>query len=297
MPHGQTSTLVLGDQEATVDTSGGRAASYRVGGRDVLDGIEIPAMFAFRGSLLAPWPNRVAGGRWSWQGRDLDLTVNDDAAGAALHGLVYDVEWSVEQVDSASILLGYDLPETGGYPFPLRLTVAYELGVDGLACALTATNVGSDPAPVGLGVHPYLAVPGLLDDLVLTIAGDTVLETDESGRLMEPRPAANSELDFRTPRQLGESNLDVAYTDLTFGADGRTEVDVQLPDGATVVVWGGRTCRWWQVYTAHTLAPEIRRRSFAVEPMTCPPNALNTGEIDVVAPGESLRLEWGFSLR
>jgi aldose 1-epimerase len=64
-----------------------------------------------------------------------------------------------------------------------------------------------------------------------------------------------------------------------------------------VTVWAGSTCRWWQVYTADTLLPADRRRSLAVEPMTCPPNALNSGAIDVIAPGQALQLDWGFQLR
>jgi aldose 1-epimerase len=290
-------TLTLANQEATVATLGGRVVDYRSNGRDILVGTENPALFAFRGSLLAPWPNRVVGGRWTWQGRQLELAVNDPASGAALHGLVAEVEWDVEHVDSCSIRLGYDLPATPGYPIPLRLTAAYSLSTDGLACALTATNAGEDPAPVGLGVHPYLAASGLVDDLVVTIPAATLLQTDDAWRETGRPAAATVGLDFTSPRRLGDLVLDAAYTDVTFAANGRTECTIDYPDGATVVVWGGPTCRWWLIYSGDTLTPEDRRRSLALEPMTCPPNALNTGEIDVLAPGESLRLEWGFSLR
>jgi aldose 1-epimerase len=253
-------------------------------------------MFAFRGSLLAPWPNRVAGGRWSWEGRDLELPVNDPAAGAALHGLVFDVEWSVTRVDATSIALAYALPVQPGYPFPLQLDATYALTPDGLACSLTALNSGAQPAPVGLGVHPYVAAPGLVDDLVVRIPAEQVLKTDDAWREVGRPPVQEAGVDFRSARRLGELQLDAGFTDVARDAEGRTQVTVGLPDGRQVVLWAGRTCRWWLIYTGHTLPPADFRRSLAVEPMTCPPNALSTGEIDVLAPGESLRLDWGLTV-
>lgn len=297
MPAARLTSIVLGDQQATVASHGGRLVAYRVGGRDLLAGVENPALFAFRGSLLAPWPNRVVGGRWSWSGKELQLPINDPAAGAALHGLVYDVDWAVGAVDSCSISLGYELAPQPGYPFPLQLTVSYALEAAGVACALVATNIGSAPAPVGLGVHPYIAAPGVVDDLEITIPAGTFLEADATWR-ETGRPAVDDVgLDFRSPRQLGDLRLDAAFTDVVFGADGRTTAAVGLPSGEQLALWSGRTCRWWLLYTGDTLPPDDFRRSLALEPMTCPPNALNTGEIDVLEPGAELRLDWGFSLR
>jgi aldose 1-epimerase len=247
--------------------------------------------------VLAPWPNRVADGRWTWRGQELELPVNDPATGTALHGLVYDVDWSVEHVGSCAITLGYDLAGTAGYPFPLRLVTSYELGVDGLVCVLIATNVGTTPAPVGLGVHPYLAAPGLVDDLQITIPAETFLEADDAWREIARQPVDAVGLDFRAPRRLGDLVLDAAFTNVVAGAGGRTEARVDRPDGPMVALWSGSTCRWWLLYTGHTLLPADRRRSLALEPMTCPPNALNTGEIDVLEPGAELRLEWGLTLR
>ena len=40
------------------------------------------------GTVLVPWPNRTAGGRWSWQGTTQQLALNEPAAGNAIHGLL-----------------------------------------------------------------------------------------------------------------------------------------------------------------------------------------------------------------
>ena len=292
-----TQTLTLSGQQAAVDTLGGRLVRCSVGGHELLAGTEDPAWFAFRGALLAPWPNRVAGARWTWQGRELSLPVNDPGSGSALHGLVYDAEFAISASTASSIELTHDLAASDGYPFPLRIAVGYALTGDGISCSLTASNTGTDRAPVGLGVHPYVAAPTLVDDLVLTVPAATLLETDAAWRETGRTDVAAAGLDFRRPRRIGDLALDNGFTDVEHGGSGRTVVTVGLPDGREVEVWSGATCRWWLIYTGHTLAPSANRRSLAVEPMTCPPDALNGGEIDVLAPGEALRLDWGFRVQ
>jgi aldose 1-epimerase len=291
-----TLQLQRGDQRAEVSTEGGRLVSYAVAGRDLLAGAENPDRFAFRGALLAPWPNRIVGGRWSWQGRDLQVPVNEPAANAALHGLVVHVDFEVVEQSEEAAELSYGLQPTDGYPFPLRITVRYALDDGGLACALTAVNVGEEPAPVGLGVHPYIAAPDLVDDLVVRIPASTLLQTNDQWQETGRVPVEQAGVDFRNPRRIGDLVLDAAFTDVAFqGA--RTTSTVRLPDGAEIALWSGETCRWWLLYTGHTLAPADFRRSMALEPMTCPPNAFNSGEADIVQPGGRLLLEWGFSLR
>ena len=294
----RTFELERGGQTAVVDPIGGRVTDYRFRGRQVLAGREHPDLFAYRGSLLAPWPNRVTDGQWSWQGQELRLPLNDPTGvDAALHGLVVDAAFSVEQTSAGSVSLSYDLQPTPGYPFALRLRVAYALTDAGLDCSLTAMNTGDREAPVGLGVHPYVAAPGLVDDLVVTLPARTVLVTDDQWREVARLPVEEAGLDVRTGQRLGSLELDGAFTDLETDAAGRVETMLAAADGVEVVLSAGPTCRWLVVYSGHTLPGDDRRRSIAVEPMTCPPNALATGEVDVLPPGASLTLDWRFSVR
>jgi aldose 1-epimerase len=280
-----THRLAREGQTATVEEHGGVLSSYRDGDRELLAGVESAGSFAYRGSLLAPWPNRVAGGGWSWQGQELQLPVNDEAAGSALHGLVYDVPFVVEQSSADAITLTHALQPHPGYPFPLRVSVSYALRPDGLACSLRADNTGTVPAPVGLGVHPYLGAPDGVDRLRLTLPVRSRL-------LMDPgwRETGREDVSF-DERLLEDVVLDAAFTDLT----GDTAT-VTYPDGTRVELWSGPTCRGWVVYTGDTLPPDAYRRSIAVEPQTCLPDALNSGAIDVLEPGQSLTLEWGLRL-
>jgi aldose 1-epimerase len=290
-------SLALGDQLAVISTTGARLVRYAVADRDVVGDHEGFTHLSYAGALLAPWPNRVARAQWRWEGADLTLPVNETATGAALHGLVVPEEWSVDASDGRSLRLRCSLAASAGYPFPLELAATYELVEAGLVCSLTAVNSGTRPAPVGLGAHPYITAHGLVDELELTVPADRTLLTDASWR-ETARPAVEEVgLDFRSPRRLGDLSLDTGFTDLRADASGRVEARVGRADGSVVAVWAGRTCRWWLTFTGDGLPPPHNRRSIAIEPMTCPPDAFNSGDVDVIEPGASLRLDWGVSLR
>jgi galactose mutarotase-like enzyme len=53
------------------------------------------------------------------------------------------------------------------------------------------------------------------------------------------------------------------------------------------------------VYTGDTLGElQRRRRGVAIEPMTCPPNALRTGtDVIVLQPGHEWTARWGIEPR
>jgi aldose 1-epimerase len=274
-------TLSRGQERAVVCSTGGRLKAWSTGDLEVLAGDERPERTAYRGALLVPWPNRVAGGRWQWEGAELQLPVNDEG-GAALHGLVLDAEFRATAVEDDRIELVHDLAPSEGYPFALQVTASYALE-DGLHCRLAARNTGDRPAPVGLGVHPYLAAPGLVDDLELRLPARTELLTDatwrETGRVARPALVG----------RFGDRRLDTAFTDLS-------ERRAVIRTGAAEVVlsWG-RSARWLVVYSGDGLPGPDHRGSLAVEPQTCPPNALQSGEVDVLAPGEELELTWSLS--
>ena len=90
--------------------------------------------------------------------------------------------------------------------------------------------------------------------------------------------------------------LDAAYTALAVDDEGRAHVTLESPDGARrVTLWMDRAFGYVMAYTGDQVAPASRRRrAIALEPMTCPPNALRTGD-DLVAssPASPGRETWG----
>ena len=171
-------------------------------------------------------------------------------------------------------MMTYALEPQPGYPFSLALELEYSLSDDGLRVQTTATNVGGEAAPYGSGAHPYLrAGSATVDSATLRIPARTVLHSNDRGLPVGSEPVEGSEFDFRSPRPIGATVLDHAFTDLERGDDGLARVE--LAD--RVSLWVDDAYPYLMVFTGDPL-PDVARRSLAVEPMTCPPNAFRTGE-------------------
>jgi aldose 1-epimerase len=282
------------EQTCDVDLTGGQVVGYEASGIPVLTSLDLPAA-AYPSALLAPWPNRVARGAWAWEGEQLQLPVNEHPLGSSLHGLVAGAPFLVSAVTAESVSLVHDLAPSPGYPFALRIEASYTLADEGLDCSLAATNTGDRPAPVALGVHPYLDTRGPVDEAVLTVPGARTVVTDEQWEELDRPDVEGTGRDLRAGRRLADSALDTTWTELE-GQGEHVSCRLELPGGDSVVVWGGTACRYVVVYSADTLPEPFRRRTIAIEPCTAPANALRSGrDLDVLAPGESLRLDWGLS--
>jgi aldose 1-epimerase len=96
--------------------------------------------------------------------------------------------------------------------------------------------------------------------------------------------------DFREPHLLGQAVLDTAFTKVAADADGRWRVTLtHARTGRAVTVWADATAYpWVQVFTGDSLPAGARRATgIAVEPMTCAPDAFNSGDgLIVLEPGE-----------
>jgi aldose 1-epimerase len=117
--------------------------------------------------VLAPWPNRLAEGRYTWDGEELQLPLTEASSGSAIHGLVRWVSWRAVEREEARVVLEHVLHPQPGYPFSLRLQVEYRLEERGLRVRTEAENLGSQACPFGAGHHPYVAAPNGVDQLEL----------------------------------------------------------------------------------------------------------------------------------
>ena len=297
---GRSLPIVHGDQRCVVTQSGATLRSYEVGPRRVVepfDGPESPVV-GCQGEVLAPWPNRVVEGRWAWRGRPYQLSITEPERGHALHGLVRTSTWTVVEHLPGEVTREVLLLAQPGWPFPLLCSITYVLDAHGLRSTLTSTNVGRDPCPYGAATHPYLAVPaGSVDEAVLNLPAGTWLETDERLAPLRRRSTAGTPYDFTGPAPIGTTKADTAFTDLPIGPNDRVEARLTTPDGRTTVLWGDRSVRWWQLYTGDTLPTPWRRATLALEPMTCAPDAFNSGDgLVLLEPGDSHSMTWGITL-
>jgi aldose 1-epimerase len=292
-PSGEQVELSVGDQRAVVVGVGGGLRTYSVGDRPVLDGYSVVAMCSSgRGQLLAPWPNRIQDGSYEFEGRTHQLALDEPERRNAIHGLVRWSQWSVVEQEAERAVLEHRLHPRPGYPFTLDLRVEYSVSEDGLEVRAEATNVGSEPCPYGIGAHPYLAAgEGLVDRLELSIPARTALISDERAIPVGRAPVEATEVDFRTPRRIGAVRLDHCFTDLERDGNGRARVSV----GDVATFWVDESYPYLMVFTGDPL-PDVARRSLAVEPMTCAPNAFRSGEgLIRLEPGQSHAGSWGIA--
>jgi aldose 1-epimerase len=187
-----------------------------------------------------------------------------------------------------------------GYPFTLQLHADYRLSSAGLSVRTTATNVGTLVAPYGTGHHPYFTVGRLIDEARLKLPALMRLEVNDrlipTGRLL---PTKETDYDFLELRPIGSLRLDTAFATLVPDSDGLIRAHLQAPTGdPTVTLWMEPIYRFVMVYTPDSV-PEAtrRRRSLAIEPMTCAPNAFRSGDgLIVLQPGQSTSAAWGILL-
>jgi aldose 1-epimerase len=305
-PSGRQIRLMHGDQEAVVVEVGAGLRTYTVGGAAVLDGYREAEMCSGgRGQVLMPWPNRLGDGRFEWDGQQLQTALTEPEHHNAIHGLVRWATWTVAEEDVSAVRLEYRLYPQPGWPWILDLSMSYALSDAGLEVRGRAVNVGDGgdgghgrDCPFGAGWHPYLAaLDGGIDELMLTVPAQTAYEADDRGLPVRRRPVEGSAVDFRTGRRLGDQHLDTAYTDLDRDAGGRALIEVSAEGGSGRVtrLWMDAACTHVMVYSGDTL-PEVsrRRRGLAVEPMTCAPNMLQSGDgRRLLAAGELFEAGWG----
>lgn len=295
---GRQVEIRFGEASAVVVEQGGGVRSYDVAGVPVLDGYPADEMqTGARGQPLIPWPNRLHEGRYCFEGRDGLAPLNEPEQGNALHGLTMWNSWSVVAATEDTVTMGLRLLPSPAYPFSLELAVRYDLGPQGLTVATTARNVGPHRAPYGHGAHPYVTVgTERVDEAVLSVPAATWLDTDDDQIPVARLPVAATPYDFRTPRAVGDVEIDHAFTDLERTVDGVAEVTVTAPDGSRrVTLWVDEHYPYVEVFTGDTLPePGRRRRGLGLEPMTCPPDALRNGtDLIVLEPGQSVTTAWG----
>jgi aldose 1-epimerase len=268
---------------------------YRVGTRHILDGYPAhSAPSGSRGLPLLPWPNRIADGRYRFDGREHQLPITQVAEHNAIHGLTRQAPWLAVEHTVSRVALATAIDPQPGYPFSLSLRVSYELSAAGLTVETTARNDGDGALPYGAGHHPYLAVSGdSLDRATLAVPAAHRLVIGPRGiPTGEVEGVEGTSYDFRRPRPLGALRLDDCYTGLVRDSAGRAWVSFEETQ-----LWVDARYGYLMLFTGESLsAPHERRRGLAVEPMTCPPDAFRRGTgVIVLRPGESVTTRWGIA--
>ncbi len=289
---GKQFAISAGDYEATVVEIGGGLRRCTFAGADVLASYgedELPPKAA--GSVLVPWPNRLRGGQYTFAGHSHQLPITEISRANATHGLARWIRWAPMAVEAAAVTLAVDIPPQAGWPFELRVELTYALHPDqGLAVTAVVRNQGATAAPFGMGFHPYLSLQGgRLDEAVVRVDADQRIVTDEALLPVGERAVGGTPYDLRQGRKLGAQRYDDAFTGLST-VDGRGVAEVRS-GSATARLWFDETFRYLQVFTTDDLAGAA---AVAIEPMTCPADAFNSGSgLIVLDPDGMWKGSWG----
>ncbi|MDQ2725098.1 MAG: aldose 1-epimerase family protein [Actinomycetota bacterium] len=296
---GRQTVLIHGDQQAVVVEVGGGLRTYRGAGREILDGYGPDQMCdAGRGQALVPWPNRLAGGRYTFEGTTCQAPLDEVPAGNAIHGLARWRSWDVNQTGEAEAVMSLSLRPSPGYPFSIDLAICYTLDDGGLTVTTTARNEGLGLCPYALGFHPYLAAfGGVIDDLDLQAPGRARYFADDHG-IPTGREMVDGAWDFGSGRRIGDRHLDTCFSLLARDETGRAVVTLTDPGtGKAVRLWMDEAFGYVMLFTGDTISdPDRRRWGLAVEPMTSAPDAFNSGDgLIVLQPGQATQAVWGIT--
>jgi aldose 1-epimerase len=275
IPRAGTVTLAAGSNRVVLDPArGGRIASWTVDDVELLLGPPDDADSSIRWGcfVMAPWPGRLAGGRFEWRGGTIE--VPRTWGRHAIHGLTWNRRWSVTQATSVSATLEVELPAEA---WPMGGRVREHISVSPAGVRLEAViEAGREPMPAALGWHPWFlrrGDPRLRLDAPRFQVADGMVPTGATARVV-------GRTDLRTGPPLGRRRLDLGYL------DARPPARVTWPDLELEIAF------------APSPAPVVvytPRDVFCVEPLTASPNALTlpstaraaAGVVDLAA-GERL---------
>ncbi|MDT0213173.1 aldose 1-epimerase family protein [Rothia sp. ARF10] len=295
-PTGEQWHLSVGRDELVVVEVGGGLRSWTRDGVEVLAGFDADEPCSSgRGQQLIPWPNRIRDGRYTEDGVDHQLALTEVDRHNAIHGLVRWAPWRLVARTDSSLTVAHRLFPQQGWDWHLASTTTYAVSPAGLTVTVHVANVGKGTAPFGYGVHPYVAVgEAPMEEVELTVPASSYMEVDDRLLPVRTSPVDDTAYDFRAKRALAGHTLDTAYTGLA-GEDDRWRITVEPPGRAPVDLWAdAEVFPWAQVFTGSVAG----RRGVAVEPMTCPPDAFNSGDSLLrLGPGEAWTGTWGISPR
>jgi aldose 1-epimerase len=303
-PTGTTVVLEAGGVRAELGTVAAVLRVLTVNGNHLVQPTpadEPPAMC--NGAVLSPWPNRVRAGAWQLDGATQQLDITEPARGGSLHGLLQFTDYTVTEQSDVAVTLSATLFPQHGWPFLLDTWVRYELTPDGLTATHGVTNCADARAPYAIGTHPYLRVgDAAIAGLELTVPASTYFDVDERLDPIDEVPVEGTGYDVRLPHRVGDLAFDTAFGQVEHAdpSDGPTgpRGDVAwltAPDGSRTTLWQNLDWGYVQVFTTRIFpARGGLVDAVAVEPMTAPPDALNSGQSLLwLEPGESWAGSWG----
>lgn len=300
-PTGQQFELIrstpTGETRAIVTELAAALRTLTVDGADVTEpyGADVQPPFA-NGIVLFPWPNRIRDGKWQLDGATQQLDITEPKFQNASHGLLRFSPYRVIAQAADSITLAASVFPQHGYPFRLDAEVRYELEDDGIHVSHDILNASDAAAPVALGTHPFLRVGAVpTEELTITIAAATRFVTDDRLIPIDEVPTAGTAFDLSTGASVTSVDLNTTFGSLGDPVDGVHTHRLTAPNGSYTELWQHVDFGFVLAFATPFPRPDgSKSLAVAIEPMTGPPNAFNSGQgLRWLEPGERWSLDWG----
>ena len=234
----------------TISNYGGRIVSLMVPDKDnkltdVVLGYDSIGAYRkkgepFFGALIGRYGNRIAKGKFTLEGKEYQLQLNDGVN--TLHGGTdgfFSKVWEAKQLDGQKLELNYISKDgEAGYPGKLDVKVVYSLTEDNsLTIDYTATT--DKATVVNLTNHAYFNLNGegnkTILDHELMIAADAYTPVDSTliptGKL---QPVKGTAFDFNTAKAIGKS-IDENDQQLKYGKGYDHNFALRANDGKTAI--------------------------------------------------------------
>ena len=291
-----------GELVAQISRVGAALRYLAIDGVELVESGDVDSLSPFcEGVIMSPWPNRIDGGKWTYQGRTLELPINLHDQQNSNHGLLMDHHYQVLAQTESSVTLGALIHARLGYPFNVQTSVTYELVEGGLRISHTAENLSTADAPYALGGHPYFKIAGVdTEDLFLRSDAATVLVVDDRQIPTGTMPTAHSRFDMRSGVRVGDNFYDHDFTDLPRDSDGLAHTYLTAPDGRGFDIWQDENFKHVVIFTPDFYFANLgdaKRFACAIEPQTSGPNSFNSGQ-DLIwlKQGQEFSATWGVNL-
>lgn len=260
---------------------GGAIGTLRHEGRDMLRSApEGTADVLATGCFpLVPYANRVAYGRFAFDGQAYQLPLNFGDHPHSLHGLGWQAAWAVVEAGSDHAALVHAHDGGAGWPWAYRAEQRFDLAPGRMRVELTIINTGNAPMPTGIGLHPYFPCDAAT---YLTFTAKRVWFADATMLPTEPAIAAAFGDWSATAPVAGATLIDNAYE----GWDGAAGIGQG---------WGGFAMGGEGASVLHFYRPPDAD-FFCLEPVSHLPDAINRGGMDVLEPGEARALAMTLSV-
>ena len=236
----------------------------------------------YHGDLLAPWPNIIRDGIYAIRATKFQLAINKVAKNNSLHGLINALTWKVAIRSDSAVRLRTTLEISEQYPTSIDFEVEHELVDKGLIWKLLATNTGEQEVPYGASIHPYLVADpqATVNEWKLQMPSTQYLEVDPE-RLWPTSliECSTRNFDFHKGKNIEDLIIDHAFK--IDSKDQRQRVELTSTKGTGVWMEYDSTSKWIQIHTSDRDNGIGSLKCLAVEPMSCPPDAFNSG-IDIV---------------